>query len=379
MMPSDHCRGPSNFIRVQYLRRHATLLAILCFVWVAEAARPYTGKLASANCLNPVTGRGGKFDLQRTLQFSKQYLKMHQIADAIPCLERAHAMDPTGDSAGSVVIYDLGLAYLQTGATDAARVLVEKQLKSQDRAEFHDLLGAIETKRQHFHAASTQYQIAAQMDPSEQNIFDFATSLSRFQGSSAEKIFRYGIAKYPGSVKLHVGLGSALYAQGQSTEAAQEMCAAARLDPADPHPMEMIGETQQIPPDLAAEITSHFADLVHRYPQNARLLYDYAMSLSGIWSGQTFPNAGAEVLLQRVLALDPHLARAYFSLAQIEERKKQYAEAVENYRKAADLSLTNDQYLYRLAFAYKEAGNVRMFQKELQQFRVIHERRKKSE
>ena len=336
-------------------------------------------KVVHGSCLDPVTGIGGTFDLQRTLQYSKQYLKTHRTAQAIPCLENAHAMDSTADAIGFTVAYDLGLAYLQAGETQAASILIENQLKIQDKAELHDLLGMVETRQQHFRAASTQYQIATRLDPSEQNIFDFGTSLSQFQGSSAEKVFRYGIAKYPASVRLHVGLGSVLYAQGQSTEAAEEMCSAARLDPADPHPMEMIGGTEQIPPSLTPEITARFAALVRLYPQNARLLYYYAMALSGMWSGESSANPHAVALLQRVLVLDPHLAKAYFSLAQIEEQKKEYAATVENYRKAAELNPTNGQYLYRLAFAYKEAGNVPMFQKEMQKFRIVHDQTKTSE
>ena len=304
---------------------------------------------------------------------------MHRIHQAIPCLENAHSIDPTADTHGFDVTYNLGLAYLQAGETQAAKSLVENQLRTQDKAALHDLLGTIETTQHHFHAASMQYQIAAQEDASEQNIFDFGTSLLKFQGNSAEKIFRYGVAKYPGSVRMHVGLGSALYAQGQTTEAAQEMCAAAHIDPSDPHPMEMVGKTEQVPPSLASEITARFAALVRLYPQNGKLLYYYAMALSGMWSGQASASPRTATLLQRAVVLDPHLAKAHFYLAQIEEQRKQFTRAIENYRKAADLSPTNDQYLYRLAFAYKEAGNQPMFQKELQKFRMVHQQTKKSE
>ena len=380
MKALNRFRAPLNSIQFHRLLQQIVLLLIFCSTGATmQAAWPERVNPAHGNCLSPATGVGGTFDLQQNIQYSTQYLKLHRIALAIPCLENARAMDSTADSRGFTVAYDLGLAYLQAGRTQDARTLIENQLKLQDKADLHNLLGTIETKQQHFRAASTQYQLAAQQEPNEQNIFDFAASLLKFQGDSAEQIFRYGIAKYPGSVRLHVGLGSALYAQGQSTQAAEEMCAAARIDPSDPHPMELIGETEQIPPSLATEITDRFAFLVHLYPQNAKLLYYYAMALSGMWSGQ--PSSGPQTveLLQRALVLDPHLAKAYFYLAQIEEQKKQYPEAMENYRKAAELNPANELYLYRLAFAYKKTGDETMFQKELQAFRTIHEQAKKPE
>lgn len=371
---------PLNSIHLHSLRRNAVLLVVLSIVCgAAPGARPDAVIPTNENCLNPATGRGGTFDLQQNIQYSRFYLKLHRIHQAIPCLENAHSIDPTADTHGFDVTYNLGLAYLQAGETQAAKSLVENPLRTQDKAALHDLLGTIETTQHHFHAASMQYQIAAQEDASEQNIFDFGTSLLKFQGNSAEKIFRYGVAKYPGSVRMHVGLGSALYAQGQTTEAAQEMCAAARIDPADPHPMEMIGETEQVPPSLEVEISARFASLVHLYPQNGKILYYYAMARSGMWSGQASASPRTATLLQRAVVLDPHLAKAHFYLAQIEEQRKQFTRAIENYRKAADLSPTNDQYLYRLAFAYKEAGNQPMFQKELQKFRMVHQQTKKSE
>lgn len=380
MKNSHRLQASANSLPFLSQRRYIVLFVIL---WSASGATqrawPDAATRTRGSCLDPATGLGGTFDLQQNIQYSSLYLKLHQIHQAIPCLENAHSIDPTADTHGFDVTYNLGLAYLQAGETQAAKSLVENQLRTQDKAALHDLLGTIETTQHHFHAASMQYQIAAQEDASEQNIFDFGTSLLKFQGNSAEKIFRYGVAKYPGSVRMHVGLGSALYAQGQTTEAAQEMCAAARIDPSDPHPMEMVGKTEQVPPSLAAEITARFAALVRLYPQNGKLLYYYAMALSGMWSGQASASPRTATLLQRAVVLDPHLAKAHFYLAQIEEQRKQFTRAIENYRKAADLSPTNDQYLYRLAFAYKEAGNQPMFQKELQKFRMVHQQTKKSE
>jgi tetratricopeptide (TPR) repeat protein len=369
----------SNTIR---LRLHCLLMLALA-VCVCAAARnawpAVTVQPAGGKCLDPANGASGAFNFQQSIQYSKRYLETHQILQAIPCLERARAMEPLGDPDRATVVYDLGLAYLEAGRLQDAKAIVENQLQRQDKAELHNLLGTIETDEHHFRAAARQYQIAAQEDASEQNIFDFAKSLLKFQGDPAEKIFRYGTEKYPHSVRLHVGLGSALYAQGESTKAAEEMCEAARIDPTDPHPMEMIGETEHVPPSLEAEISARLASLVHQYPRNGKLLYYYAMVQSGLWSGRRSASPQTVPLLQRAVTLDPQLTRAHFYLAEIEEQNQQFAQAVENYRKAVELNPSNDQYLYRLAFAYKEAGNGPMFQKEIEKFRSAHAHKKSPE
>lgn len=358
----------ATFLRVMFLW-------ILCFAWVG--ARPVlaraTAKARSGRfvCVDPATGLSGSFTFEQYVRFSQQYLRLHNVSNAIPCLERAHALRETEFSTA----YDLMLAYIQEGQMDAARTLAERQLQLQDRAEFHDLLGTIDSRQGRFRAASEQYQIATQEEPSEQNIFDFGSSLSKFEGDSAERIFRFGVAKYPNSVKLHVGLGSALYGHGRSSEGAKEMYQAAMLDPTDPHPMEMIGAAEQIPSSMAQEATARFAALVRLYPQNALLLYYYAMALSGRWSGDSSPvNPQTIELLKQSVLLDPHLAKPYFQLAEMEEQLEHYDEAVRYYERAARLDPANEQYLYRLAFAYKRTGNKSGFMKEIDRFQALHDR-----
>ncbi|MGA9134995.1 MAG: tetratricopeptide repeat protein [Candidatus Sulfotelmatobacter sp.] len=309
------------------------------------------------------------------MKFAEQYLDAGQIAKAVPCLENAHRLD----RGASDVAYDLGHAYLDTGKVDAARTLVESQLQTDDNPRLHNLLGLIYAQQGQFRDAAAQFQIAAKQKPSEQYVFDFGTSLLRFAGNSSEQIFRYGISKYPASVRLHLGLAYAMWAQGQDVQAAEEMCAAARLDPSDPRTFEMLGDTEEIPASLQPEITERLAALVRRFPQNGKLLFYYAMSLSGVWSGEDPSHLEPVIpMLERAIVLDPKLAGPHDYLARRAEEKGQDAEALDHYRQAAALSPGDERIAYRFAFAYKKAGDEVMFQKEMSRFRALHEKANQS-
>jgi tetratricopeptide (TPR) repeat protein len=83
-------------------------------------------------------------------------------------------------------------------------------------------------------------------------------------------------------------------------------------------------------------------------------------------------------MLERAIALDPKLAGPHDYLAQRAEEKDQNAEALDHYRQAAALSPGDERIAYRLAFAYKRAGDEVMFQKGIRRFRALHEKANQS-
>lgn len=268
---------------------------------------------------------------------------------------------------------DLARAEVEAGQYGNAKTLVTSLLEQQDRAELHSILGNAEAGQKNYKAAAIEYQKAAEMDPSETNIFDFGMSLFRLDRNAAITILRYGVQKYPDSIKLHVALGTVLYAEGNSLEGAQLLCEAQELNPSDPHPMELLAETEIVPPELAHRITSLFADLHKRYENDGLILYDYTMVQSGRWSNSTdpLPPHFADSL-EAALRLNPKLPQAYFQLGLIAEQQKNYAEEIRLLKKAIALDPHKEEYHYRLAFAYRKSGDEAKFREELNAFQKLH-------
>ena len=69
------------------------------------------------------------------------------------------------------------MAYLLTEQPAPARVLVQSLLQEKDTAELHNLLGQIEEKDGKYVAAVNEFEVAAHQDPSETNLFDWASEL----------------------------------------------------------------------------------------------------------------------------------------------------------------------------------------------------------
>lgn len=216
--------------------------------------------------------------------------------------------------------------------------------------------------------SALEAQRKAEADPSEANLFFYAASLMKLDYASAEEIYRFGIGKYPDSVRLHAGLASALWAQGRHDDAAAELWRAAAIAPDDPHPLEFLVQTGYIPDSLLERVIERFRRLRHRYPQDGLILFDYEM----VVSNRFIPNAALPQdfvsTLQEAIRLTPRLPEAYFQLGLAYEQQKEYAQALKAMRQAVQLAPRNEEYRYKLAMLYRRTGNKEAFQREMSAF-----------
>ena len=94
---------------------------------------------------------------------------MGKIAAARPYLERAQSVRPAAYDNG----YDLATAELLLEDYAAAQDVVQGLLKTKDTGELHNLAGQIDEKRGQYVAAVNEFETAAHIEPSEDNIFDW--------------------------------------------------------------------------------------------------------------------------------------------------------------------------------------------------------------
>jgi tetratricopeptide (TPR) repeat protein len=371
LLPSlKYCQGffPAleecdRFVRRPFLAKVALLSAML---GITLPLLPFQSNPPSGLAVSTAQSRELECDGKRTK--AHQFTSAENSSAALKLLAEVYATCPSYESGR-----DLADAEIKAGQYESAKSLLNRLLEQQDRPELHSLLGAAQSGANDFKAAAMEYQKAATIDPSEANVFDFGMSLLHLDQNAAITIFRYGLQKYPQSVKIHVALGAALYAAGKSLEGAQLLCDAEDLNPADPHPMEILADTEIVPPALAAKITSQFASLHQRYPNDGLVLFDYTMVQSGRWSNDkaALPPHFIDSL-KTALTLNPRLPQAYFQLGLVYAQQGKYAEAISVLKKAISLDPMNDEYHYRLAFAYRKSGDQDKFQEELDQFQKLH-------
>jgi tetratricopeptide (TPR) repeat protein len=215
------------------------------------------------------------------------------------------------------------------------------------------------------------YQRAAELDPSEPNLFNWGADLLMHRAAEqAAEVFAKGHRLFPRSLRLLLGLAAAWYAHGDYDRSARSFFEACDLNPADPGPYMFLGKVQSI------EITKldGYLDRLTRFrklhPDNAWANYYYAVAL---WKQRKGPEdsetpARVRELLEKAVHLDPGLGAAYLQLGILYSAQHDDANAIAVYRKAIEVSPRMDEPHYRLGQAYGRTGQKDMARIELQTY-----------
>lgn len=296
-------------------------------------------------------------NLQVVKSLGEYYLHREKWRESVPWLAKAHRL--AGDASTA---YDLAFALMQAGELKQSKQQIEDMLKRTDTAKLHNLLGEVEGLLGDNLEAAREYHRAAELDPSQQNIFDLATFLlqhKKYVGALDDsiKFFRYGVAQYPQSSQMMVGLGVALYADNQYDESIRVLCAAVDLDPADRRPIQFLGRASRVSPELAQEVNRRLRDFAERYPGNAAMNYFYALNLWEHQSGHAGEDFDRiERLLKKAEALSPGWYEPHYQLGVVYEAQHRDADAIREMNRAVKIDPDFFPAHYRLAVLYNRAG-----------------------
>lgn len=312
----------------------------------------------------------GEYDANHNL--GEFYVRSNKTGEALPFLERAQQIDPTSYDNG----YDLSLAYLVTGRTADARKLIQQLVARKDTAELHNLLAEVEEKDGNFVAAANEFQIAAHMEPSESNLFDWGGELLLHRTlEPAIEVFQEGTKRYPQSSRMAIGLGMALYSLGKYDDAVKSLLRATDLDPKDPRAYPFLSRAFDSSPIQADDVIARFRRFSELEPKNGQAVYYYAIS---IWRGKRGQDGNLdlgqiEALLKNAIVLEPGLAEAHLQLANLYSDQRKYPEAIPEYLRARELNPDLADAHYRLAQAYVHVGEKDLAQQEFKVYQQLNE------
>jgi len=281
---------------------------------------------------------------------------------------------PRTDDASIDVELKRAVHYLETGEPARAADLIRTLLPRRDTAELRNLLGDAEEAAGNLLAAEEEYQKAAHMDPTEENLFDWGNNLLQLRAyRPATDVLNEAVKRHPRSARLQVALGIALYSRGQYEDAIRSFCAAADLEPRDQRPYLFLGEMYGVSTALSPEITRRLAGFVAQQPASALGHFYYAMSL---WKSDpgAAPSRDVEAHLRKAASLDPWMAKARFQLGVLYSDQRRYREAAAALEEAIRLEPEMAQAHYRLAQAYRRTGREDLAQKELEAFERLQPR-----
>jgi tetratricopeptide (TPR) repeat protein len=212
--------------------------------------------------------------------------------------------------------------------------------------------------------AVKEYQRAAEVDPSEENLFAWGAELLLHRADApAAEVFAKGHRMYPRSVRLLVGMGAAAYAQDLNDQAARRLLEASELDPSDPRPYLFLGKVQEVAKSEPKEWVAAFERYAKLRPKDARAHYFYATALEKRRLGR--PDfAAREAELKKALALDPRCGDAYLRLGLLDAERGELAKAVESLQRAVQFTPLPDEAHLRLAQVYRQMGETEKAKKE---------------
>lgn len=289
--------------------------------------------------------------------------------EALPYLGRALELNPESYESA----YEVAVAYAAAGEYEDARASAHTLLTRQETAGLHHLLGEVEEKAGNPLQAVGEYERAAELNPSEANIFDWGAELLIHRAPEpAIEVFTKGNRAFPQSVRMLVGLGSAEYARGFYEQAAQHLCAASDLSPDDPVPYRLIGKIQNVDGPQAEAVHERLGRFARLQPENPEANYYYALNL---WRRRKSPQdaeaAQAETLLRRAVRLDSKFSAAYLQLGVIYAERKSFLPAVWAYQKAIETDPRLEEAHYRLAQAYRQMGKAGKARSEVSLYEQI--------
>jgi tetratricopeptide (TPR) repeat protein len=304
-----------------------------------------------------------------------------------------HGADPVVRSAEALAKATVSLSHeankASTSEPEAATAAREGSLRAElarnpEDPALHHQLAEVEEKLGNPLEAVREFQRAAELDPSEQHIFDWGVELLTHRAlAPASKVFAKGNHLFPQSVRMLIARGVADYARGDYDQAGQNLGKASDLAPDNPTPYLFLGRMQSVIATLPEDSVEKLRRFAQLQPENALANYYYAVSLlresareqADTPEREKERSARAESLLQKAVHLDSNLAAAYLQLGILYAQRSDYARAIVAYRKAIEVTPEDDelehnetleQSHYRLAQAYLRSGDKVKGQEELQ-------------
>jgi tetratricopeptide (TPR) repeat protein len=316
------------------------------------------GELRAALAASP-----GSFEANHRL--GELYLQTGRSSEALPLLRAAYQIQPTDRNNE----YELALAFKDSGEYALASQHVRKLLAGEDRAELHRLAGELAERSGDPLTAVREYEEAVHLEPSEQDYFEWGSELLLHRAIwQAQEVFKKGVAAYPKSSRLLSALGAALFAGDLYEEAAQRICEASDLSPADPDPYLFLGKIEVAAPNPPACAEGKLERFAKAEPKNSLANYFYAMA---IWKRQGQPAdpkdlQQVKLLLNQAVAADPNCGEAYLQLGIVQSAEQNPGMAIDYYKRAVEANPRLAEAHYRLGVAYDRAGRGEMAKQEFQ-------------
>jgi len=255
---------------------------------------------------------------------------------------------------------------LRAGKYQEAKEQVRSRIAAGDKAELHHLLADINERAGDSLDAVHEYQLAAEMAPSESNLFDWGSELLLHHAPEpAEEVFAKGNHLFPQSARMLIGLGAATFGRGVYDQAVHTICKASDLNPNEPAPYLFLGKMQAAENVSSPELLDRLRRFANTQPQSAQANYYYALALWRRNRAHKTSDVEIETLLSNAIRIDPNFAPAELQLGIVKSEQGDNAGAIVHLSRAVQIDPQMQEAHFRLAQAYRKQGQAEKAKQEL--------------
>jgi tetratricopeptide (TPR) repeat protein len=285
-----------------------------------------------------------------------------QPADAAQAFGKAVAVTPVNPDAANMdpatrdLRYNWAVVLLEAGDADKAAEVLAPIPATRTTPQIESVLGEIAEKQGRYIDAVQHLQAAAKQDPSEANIYLLGYEyLKHWTFDPAAELFEYGVAHYPTSQRLLLGLGIAQFSKDKISVAAPIFARLLDADPGNATYAILLGRSCTALPDAIQECEKleRFAEA---NPKNADVDTYAAMSILAR-SSETANLTLAAQLLDEAIQADPKLAEAHLEKGYLLQFQDRWQESIPELEASAVLQPESSKAHYLLMLAYARIGN----------------------
>jgi tetratricopeptide (TPR) repeat protein len=242
-------------------------------------------------------------------------------------------------------------------------------------ADAHRILGDEKEESGDPLDAEHEYELAVKLDPSEQNYFSWGAELLLHRaGVAAVEVLSKGAALHAASQRMIEALGAAFYANGQYTEATQQMCRAAELNPDDPEPYLFLGRIEAGAKDTFSCSEEALRRFVSGQPKNSDGNFYYGLVLlkNAQRSQREADFQRAASAFRSALASRPSFGEVYVQLGLLYNARGQKDAALREFQNAVRVAPHLPEAHYQLSLASRRAGDTARADEEMKKYETLH-------
>jgi tetratricopeptide (TPR) repeat protein len=272
--------------------------------------------------------------------------------EAAKAFGKAVALEPENPD----LRYDWAAVLMDAGDADGAAQALAPVRGQEKMPQVQALLGEIAEKQGHFLEAAQHLQDAATLDPSEGNLYLLSMEyLKHWTFEPALKFFEYGVAQYPSSRRMLLGLGITRYSMNQVPAAATIFAQLLDADPENATYADLLGRSCTLFPDTIKE-----CDKLEQYAKandkNAAIdTYAATSILARPGTASNLPLAAK--LLDAAIRIEPKLAEAHYQKGVLFQSQEEWKASIPELEASIALKPESSSAHYRLALAYARTGN----------------------